>query len=163
MRESIRVAVVTTWWIVAPALGAHQSAPAQQPAQPSAPPAAPAASPSPPTEQFTYKPEGRRDPFVSLMQRGESRQGARQGEGLSSLAADELTVKGIVQSRGGYIAMVQGPDAKTYVVHPNDRLLDGTVKVITAQAIVILQEVNDPLSIIKQREIRKALRQEEAK
>jgi Tfp pilus assembly protein PilP len=97
------------------------------------------------------------------MQRGESRQGARQGEGLSSLAADELTVKGIVQSRGGYIAMVQGPDAKTYIVHPNDRLLDGIVKAITAQAIVILQEVNDPLSIIKQREIRKALRQEEAK
>ena len=32
-------------------------------------------------------------------------------------------------------------------MHPNDRLLDGTVKAITADSIVIVQDVNDPLSL----------------
>ncbi|MBP1603936.1 MAG: hypothetical protein H6Q09_1108, partial [Acidobacteria bacterium] len=50
------------------------------------------------------------------------------------------------------------PDLRTYVVHPNDRLLDGTVKAITPDAVVIVQDVNDPLSLTKQREVRKTLR-----
>ena len=54
--------------------------------------------------------------------------------------------------------MVQGPDNKTYLVRQNDKLLDGTVKAITAQGLVILQEVNDPLSLVKQKEVRKMLR-----
>ena len=42
--------------------------------------------------------------------------------------------------------------------------LDGTIRSIIADAMVILQQVNDPLSLEKQREVRKTLRQtEEAK
>ena len=63
-----------------------------------------------------------------------------------------------MQSRGALIAMVQGPDNKTYIVHQGDKLLDGTIKSITPQGLVIDQEVNDPLSVVKQREIRKLLR-----
>ena len=63
-----------------------------------------------------------------------------------------------MQSRGTLVAMVQGPDNKTYIVHPGDKLLDGTIKTITPQGLVIVQEVNDPLSLVKQREIRKLLR-----
>jgi hypothetical protein len=49
-------------------------------------------------------------------------------------------------------------------VRTGDRLLDGTVRAITQSAVVILQQVNDPLSLEKQREVRKVLRQtEEAK
>ena len=40
----------------------------------------------------------------------------------------------------------------------NDRFADGVVKAITADSLLILQEVNDPLSLTKQREIRKTLR-----
>jgi Tfp pilus assembly protein PilP len=67
-------------------------------------------------------------------------------------------IRGVIQSGGSYVAMVQGPDVKTYIVHVNDRLLDGTVKSIGPQGLVIIQEVNDPLSLIKQREVRKGLR-----
>jgi hypothetical protein len=42
-------------------------------------------------------------------------------------------------------------------VRQNDKLLDGIVKAITAEGLVILQEVNDPLSLVKQKEIRKML------
>jgi hypothetical protein len=45
-----------------------------------------------------------------------------------------------------------------------DKLLDGSIRSITADAMVILQQVNDPLTLEKQREVRKLLRQtEEAK
>jgi hypothetical protein len=64
-----------------------------------------------------------------------------------------------MQSRTGYVALVQGVDNKTYIVRPGDKLLDGTVRTITANAMVILQQVNDPLSLEKQREVRKVLRQ----
>ena len=37
-------------------------------------------------------------------------------------------------------------------------MLDGTVKSIGVQGLVIIQEVNDPLSLIKQREVRRGLR-----
>ena len=59
---------------------------------------------------------------------------------------------------GERVALVAGPDAKTYLVRVNDRLLDGTVRAITADALVCLQDVNDPLSLTKQREVRMTLR-----
>jgi hypothetical protein len=67
-------------------------------------------------------------------------------------------VRGVLQSRGAYVAIVQGPDGKTYRAHANDRLLDGVIRSVTPQGIVIMQEVNDPLSLVKQREVRKGLR-----
>ncbi|MBK5296139.1 MAG: hypothetical protein JJE40_03210 [Vicinamibacteria bacterium] len=132
------------------------------PAQtPSAPPPAPAATPAA-ADSFTYNPEGRRDPFVSLVRGGSDQRGARTGasgvDGLAGLSVDEISVRGVVAGRAGYVAMVMGPDNKTYIVRPNDKLLDGTVKAVTAQGLVILQEVNDPLSLVKQKEVRKMLR-----
>jgi Tfp pilus assembly protein PilP len=88
----------------------------------------------------------------------EGRPSGRRAEGLAGLGVNEIVLRGVLRSRGSYVAMVQGPDLKTYIVHPNDRLFDGTVRAITADSLVILQEVNDPLSLTKQREVRKTLR-----
>lgn len=70
----------------------------------------------------------------------------------------EISVRGVMESRGTLVAMIQGPDNKTYIVHQGDKLLDGTIKTITPQGLIVVQEVNDPLSLVKQREIRKLLR-----
>jgi hypothetical protein len=43
-------------------------------------------------------------------------------------------------------------------VHQGDPLLDGKIKQITPQGLIITQEVNDPLSLVKEREVRKLLR-----
>jgi hypothetical protein len=137
---------------------------AQAPAAPSTAAPAPAAAPSPAVpEGYAYSPEGRRDPFVSLLRGGSDDRASRPGggvEGLAGLGVDEISVRGVVVagSGGGYLAMVQGPDNKTFIVRPNARLLDGTVKAVTAEGLVILQEVNDPLSLVKQKEVRKVLR-----
>ena len=107
-----------------------------------------------------YSPDGRRDPFLSLLGVGADRGGAapRRGDGVAGMTIAEISVRGILQSRGILIAMVQGPDNKTYMVRQGDQLADGAVKAVTAEGLVIVQEVNDPLSLVKQREVRKPLR-----
>jgi type IV pilus assembly protein PilP len=130
--------------------------PAGTPGAPAQPGAKPAPLPSP---AFTYSPEGRRDPFVSLIGSGADPKfsGARP-TGVPGLLINELAIKGIVKDRTGFAAMIQGPDNKTYVIKAGDRLMDGTVKSIVPDAVVFSQDVNDPLSLVKQKEIRKTLR-----
>ena len=119
---------------------------------------------APESAGFTYNPEGRRDPFVSLADRGaDTRAGTgSRPAGLAGLGASEVTLRGTLRSRDGFVAMLQGSDQKTYIVRPGDKLFDGTVSTISQNDLVILQQVNDPLSIEKQREVRKGLRQAEA-
>jgi Tfp pilus assembly protein PilP len=143
--------------------GAVAGQPAVAPA--AAPPATPGqeAPPTPPSN-YAYEPENRRDPFLSLVNRGsDARPAVARGsrpEGLPGILVDEVVVRGVLQTRGGWIAMVGLPSGRTYTVRPGDRLMDGTVRSITAQAVVLMQEVNDPLSLEKQREVRKFLRGE---
>jgi hypothetical protein len=120
--------------------------------------AKPAPVAAPAQDSYSYRAEGRRDPFVSLLNRGNDPR-LRKAEGVAGLMAADVVLKGILRNRGTYLAIVQGPDGKRqYIVHPNDRFADGVVKAITADSMLILQEVNDPLSLTKQREIRKTLR-----
>jgi type IV pilus assembly protein PilP len=151
---SLVVLGVTAVAVAAPQTPAPAAPPATQaPAQAQVP------APSP-ADTFTYNPDGRRDPFVSLLTKGGERHVPRPGqdlEGVAGLAVEELTVRGIVSSPTGLVAMVQSPDRKTYLVRQNDKLLDGIVKSVTAEGLVILQEVNDPLSLVKQKEVRKML------
>jgi len=132
---------------------APAAAPVVRPATPPAPPVAP--------DTFTYEPAGRRDPFVSLVARGsdsKTTQGGHRGDGLSGLSVAEVSVRGVLRSPGGYVAILQGPDNKTYIARPNDKLFDGTIRSISEQGLTVLQEVNDPLSLVKQREVHKGLR-----
>jgi Tfp pilus assembly protein PilP len=155
--------------------------PSPKPAQQPAPKPAPAGQPpSPPatagqgapinTDQlieppgFTYSPEGRRDPFLSLVRRGVDPRGGGQTRpsGLAGLSVAEVTLRGTVRSREGFVAILQGVDQRAYIVRPGDKLFDGTVRTVSQNDVVILQQVNDPLSLEKQREVRKVLRQPEA-
>jgi Tfp pilus assembly protein PilP len=160
-------------WVLAPAplwatqgpATANPAAPQGQPPPGKAPATqAPAAPPAEPADNYTYDPAGRRDPFLDLLSTGnEPRAVTRRGEGMAGLAVADVSVRGVMQSAGNFYAMVQGPDGKTYMMHPGDKLLDGTVKTVTHDGLVIVQEVNDPLSLVKQREITKRLRSLEAK
>ena len=152
---------------VAPAVAHAQAqppakAPAGQP-QPAARPKPKADLPSPPAN-YEYEFMGRRDPFLSLVNRGADarttagNQPVKRAEGVPGLMTSEITVRGIVQTRGEFVAMVAGVDGKVHTIRAGDKLADGVVRQVTAQAVVILQEVSDPLSLEKQREVRKLLR-----
>ena len=110
------------------------------------------------SDSYSYDPGGRRDPFLTLLGGSTGAKSAARIESASSIAVAEVSVRGVLESRGKLVAMVKGPDNKTYIVHQGDRLLDGAIKSITPQGLVIEQEVNDPLSVVKQREVRKLLR-----
>ena len=134
----------------------------QAPTAPATPPPAGRADGAPtPPPNYRYEPASRRDPFVSLVNRGientQATPGARP-EGIAGVLVDEVVVRGIVQSQGGGVAMIGSPSGRTYSIRPGDRLMDGTVRAITPQAVVLMQEVNDPLAVEKQREVRKFLR-----
>ena len=123
---------------------------------------APASASGVPPDNYRYDAGGRRDPFVSLLGTGTApRLASNRADGAAGLTVGEISVRGIMQSRTGLIAMVQGPDNKTYLVHQGDKFLDGTVKSITTEGLVLVQQVNDPLSLVKQREILKLLRSAE--
>ena len=107
---------------------------------------------------LTVKP----DPFVSLVNRGsDTTSASSRPAGLAGLMMHEIAVKGIVRSRGALVAMIAAPDTKTYLIRRGDRLFDAAVKAVTADAVVFVQQVNDPLSLVKQREVRKLLRMPE--
>ena len=164
--QLLRVLVLASIGVAAPLPAFAQAqppakAPAGQP--PASPQPAPKADlPSPPGN-YEYAVDGRRDPFLSLVNRGADPRGtgnqpAKRAEGIPGLLTSEINVRGIVQTRGEYVAMVAGVDGKVYSIRAGDKLADGVVRQVTAQAVVILQEVNDPLSLEKQREVRKLLR-----
>ena len=135
----------------------------QPAAAPAQPPAKKVDLPSPPPN-FEYTALGRRDPFISLVNRGKDQSTqngaatAKRAEGVPGMMTGELTVRGIMQTRGSWVAMVSGPDGKVYTVRAGDKLADGVIRQVNATSVVILQEVNDPLSLEKQREVRKFLR-----
>ena len=113
----------------------------------------------PSVDTYTYQADGRRDPFLSLTS-AVANPGVplTRAEGVAGLGVAELYVRGVMKSKGSLIAMVQGPDKRAYVVHQGDKFSDGTVKAVTTEGLVIVQQVNDPLSLVKQREVRKMLR-----
>lgn len=108
---------------------------------------------------YRYRAEGRRDPFRSLLARGVDRPAAdSRPTGLPGVMIDETTVKGIVLSGTTLVAMISAPDGRTYTAHVNDELYDGSVKAITTATVVFLQDVDDPLSTVKEREVTRYLR-----
>ena len=160
----VRVLLLGAAVAIATPVLAQQKAPKKgQEAPPPPPPTKKVDLPSPPPN-FEYSPQGRRDPFQSLVDRGDEG-GSKTGDaakvrppGVPGMLTGELNVRGIMLSRGSYIAMVAGADKKIYTVRAGDKLFDGVIRQITANSVVIFQEVNDPLSLEKQREVRKFLR-----
>ena len=143
-----------------------------------APPAAPPAGASPapvdpvttdiknPVDQelqpdpsgYSYNPQGRRDPFVSLLKPVSADQGVKtRRPGMEGFLIQEVALKGIVRTPKGYTAMLLGTDGKSYFVQQGQRLFDGVVTKIDATAVTFRQEITDPLSTVKSRDVKKTL------
>lgn len=146
------------------AMAGHVCLSAQAPAPPTPPAGAVAvtpAAPAPPAN-YAYTAAGRRDPFVALVASTGVRPGtptrSAPADDLAGLTVEELVVRGTLQSRGAWIAMVSGASGKVFTARAGDKLADGTIRAITAESVTLLEQVNDPLSTVRQREVRKFLR-----
>jgi len=116
---------------------------------------------------YTYNPGGRRDPFVSLQKPVAADRGPKSRKpGMEGFLIQEIALKGIVRTGGGgtgvaakpgFIAVFLGTDGKSYFVTNGQRLFDGVITAVEAGSVSFLQEVTDPLSPVKSREVKKSL------
>jgi len=108
---------------------------------------------------FTYDPKGRRDPFLSVWNKGA--EGTRP-PGIAGMEISELDLMGIAATPDGKnrYALVLGTDNKGYNLREGDQLYDGKVKKIESDRVTFLKKVNDPLSIREYTEIVKRLNPE---
>jgi len=109
-------------------------------------------------DAYHYDPQGRRDPFQSLIGPAPKLQPGQRPPGPPGFLIDEIKLQGVVKTRAqGLIAMVNGPDNKGYLLRVSDKVLDGEVIRITPSSVVFRQEVNDPTRIERFREVVKEL------
>ena len=119
------------------------------------------------TGGYTYQSQGRRDPFVSLQRPVAADRGPKTRKpGMEGFLIQEIALKGIVRTAGGgagiaaqpgFIAVFLGADGKSYFVKMGQRLYDGVITAVDATSVTFRQDVTDPLSPVKSREVRKSL------
>lgn len=114
-------------------------------------------------ETYRYDPQGRRDPFQSLVGPAPKLQPGQRPAGVPGFLIDEMKLQGVVKTRQGLVGMVNGPDNKGYLIHIGDKVLDGEVIRITPSSVVFRQEVNDPTRIERYREVVRDLTPEASK
>ena len=105
-------------------------------------------------ENYTYDPEGRPDPFKSILIAGIPKD-LQLIPPLQQREVTEMKVIGIVWGGLGQSAMLQTPDGKGYTVTVGTRIgpNNGVVKKITARDVVVEERYRDFFGENKTREV----------
>lgn len=104
-------------------------------------------------ETYRYDPQGRRDPFRSLIGPAPKLQPGERPAGVPGFLIDEMRLQGVLKTTQGLVAMIAGPDNQGYLIRVGDKVLDGEVIRVTNTSVVFRQEVNDPTRIERYREV----------
>jgi type IV pilus assembly protein PilP len=112
------------------------------------------------TPHFSYNPEGRRDPFKSLLLGREvqiqtvKREKKRPLGPLENYELETLRLVGIVWGEMGNFAIIEAPDGKGYSVYVNTPIgkYNGRVKEILSDRVVIMETYIDIRGNKKERE-----------
>ena len=108
-------------------------------------------------DTYRYDPQGRRDPFRSLVGPAPKLEDGKRPPGVPGFLIDEIKLTGVVRTKGGIAGVISGPDNKGYLIRVGEKVLDGEVIRITPSSVVFRQEVNDPTRIERYREVVKDL------
>jgi Tfp pilus assembly protein PilP len=107
---------------------------------------------------YTYNPMGRRDPFMSLLRPATASNEARtRVDGLAGTLIAEAALRGIIKNIDGLIAFFQVSDGKSYWARIGQRFYDGEITSIDMGTVTFRQEVTDPLSPVRTKEVKKTL------
>lgn len=157
----LRLAIISALCLTAATSLVH----AQAPVTPASAPASPIRIGSRVGESpTTYDDGGRRDPFVSLIvpkvtPMGKPAPGrTRPAAGLGAVSVSDVVVKGLMRSGTTLIALLQGPDGRTYMAKRQDHLQDGVVTRIDVDAVVFTERSADAAGVVRARDVRKPLR-----
>ncbi len=132
---------------------------AAPPPQPAAGAQAPAPAPSAPVipePKFSYNPEGRRDPFRSIVVASEKgREGLENLPPLQRRELSEFRLIGVIWGGFGYTGMLMTPDGKGYTVRVGTRVgvNNGIVKGISERQLVVEERVTDIFGEKRVREV----------
>jgi hypothetical protein len=99
----------------------------------------------------------KRDPFLSPVVSRMGGPGAGCSGGKRCLAADSISLRGIVRSHDGMIAVVVNAANKAYFLRENDPIFNGFVARITDDSMVLRETVQDVLGRKSTRDVVKKL------
>jgi len=108
-------------------------------------------------DNYRYDPQGRRDPFQSLIGPRPTLTPGQRPPGVPGFLIDEIKLTGVFRRKQELVGMITGPDNKSHLIRVGDKLLDGEIIRITPSSVVFRQEVNDPTRIERYREVVKDL------
>jgi Tfp pilus assembly protein PilP len=134
---------------------ASTGAPKKDEAKADKPVSTDSATAEPPRERKTITAEGRRDPFISPVVSRAS--GPACSIGKRCLAIDQISVRGVVKSENGMIAVVVNSLNKAYFLKENDPVYNGYVVRITGDSVIFKETVQDRLGKESTREVVKKI------
>ncbi len=105
---------------------------------------------------YTYNPEGRRDPFIDLAKGQKVKTLAPKG----ALTVTDAKIVGITQSKDGYTAIIMGSDNKARFMKAGDKLYDGQIIAIEKERVIFRQdftEENPAAPGLRSKEVEKRL------
>jgi len=102
-----------------------------------------------------YNPNGKRDPFLSPVVSHAG--GSSCTTGKKCLEIGTISLRGIVHSDSGFIAVVSNGLNKAYFLHENDPVFNGYVVKITGDSIVFQETLQDRLGKTFTREVVKKI------
>ena len=108
-------------------------------------------------DAYGYEPGRRRDPFMNL---SKGQAPPRHGTGLARFLAEEVALRGIVETRGKRVALLAAPDGRSYFASAGSRLFDAVVLAVDRTTVTLRQEIADPLSTDRTRIVRFLLHEE---
>lgn len=103
--------------------------------------------------------EKRRDPFVNPVVRTVAAAGPATtcSGGKHCLDPGEITLRGIVKSQNGWIAVVENTARRTYFLHEKDEIFNAVIEKITKDSMVIREQSYDNVGKTVTREVVKRL------
>jgi hypothetical protein len=111
-----------------------------------------------------YDDGGRPDPFASVVRpksNAPTNTAASPNKGngtLVTLSVSDVKCTGVLRVNTKYhSAILQGSNSMSYLVKPQDRLLDGVVKSIDALGVVLVEHTTDITGAVEGHEVRKLL------
>lgn len=134
----------TTAVLLVTMVAAAPVARAQAPDRPAVTPAAIALGTRVGVPPSSYEEGRRRDPFASLLagarRASDTPAGGRPIAGLAGVVLADITVRGTVKSGTTMLAILEGPNKRSFIARLNDRLRDASVQSIDASGVVFTEQ-----------------------
>lgn len=107
---------------------------------------------------FTYKPEGRRDPFKDMLAGRDMREKSAMGE--AQLSIDDLVLFGIVKNKNVYTALIGTAQGFPTFAKVGDKFADGYVLSISDTQVVLRKTHERGVPLPRPRDVIKEITEE---